>query len=308
MAITLRQLGYFVALAENGNFGRAAAVVNISQPALSVQIRELEAQLGSPLVERGAREILLTHVGREVLVHARRVLGDVEALKQAARWKSGLAGRLLLGVIPTVAPYLLPVALPLLRQRNIEMELRVREAQTEKLLADLNAGLLDAAVIALPSGADNLFERHLFDDCFLLAGSQRRIADWRDRGKTLRPTGLDADSLLLLDEGHCLADQALDVCSLDRTRTRVDLGASSLSTLCGLVAEGFGVTFLPEIACKTELAAFPHLETARFADPEPKRQIGLVRRQTSVDDGWYEELADLLVQAGKRLIASAPVA
>ncbi|ARC89250.1 LysR substrate-binding domain-containing protein [Rhodovulum sp. MB263] len=305
MSITLRQLSYFIALAEHRHFGRAAETVHVSQPALSVQIRELEAGLGVQLVERQPRGVVLTPAGHNLLRHARRVMQEVSALKDAARWQRGLAGRLSLGLIPTVAPYLLPVALPLIRADNLSLEIGVREARTDLLLADLDEGRLDAVLLALPTGRDDLVEAPLFDDRFLLAGSARQIAALGADLGGLRPDALDPDRLLLLDEGHCLADQALEVCGMKREETRVDLGASSLATLCGLAAEGFGLTFLPEIALRTERAASPSLAVHRFASPEPARQLGLVRRRISREDGWFAALAAILAEAGERLTRTA---
>ncbi|MHC0052836.1 LysR substrate-binding domain-containing protein [Actibacterium sp. D379-3] len=305
MNITLKQLSYFLALAEARNFGRAAEAVHVSQPALSVQIKELETQLGAQLVERQPRQVVLTPAGHELLRHAQVIMNEVRALQLSARWQRGLAGKLTLGAIPTVAPYLLPVALPLLRTQNVTLELGVREARTERLLEELGEGRLDAAIIAIPSHLDHLVEEPLFEDRFLLAGSAVQLAAFDDRADGLRPTALDPDRLLLLEEGHCLADQALEVCALKRSQTRVDLGASSLATLCGLVAEGFGMTFLPEIALKSETAGAPGLALRRFRGEEPHRTIGLVRRRLSRDDGWFTELAALLRQAGQGLVQQA---
>ncbi|QPH53630.1 LysR substrate-binding domain-containing protein [Pontivivens ytuae] len=304
MKITLRQLQYLIALGEARHFGRAAESVHVSQPALSVQIRDLEAAIGTRLVERKAREAVLTPAGREVVARARRVMEEVQAIAEVGRQERGLTGQLTLGVIPTVAPYLLPAALPLIRARNSALDLRVREAQTAELIAELQGGTLDAAVIALPSKVRGLSEHPLFTDRFLLAGSAPRVAALE--GATPRPEEMDPDSLLLLEEGHCLADQALEVCGLDRSRTQVDLGASSLSTLCGLVAGGFGVTLVPELAACAE-QRMQGLALTRFAAPEPCRTIGLVTRETSGQGAWVEELADLLKRAGTETIAAATV-
>lgn len=304
MAISLRQLSYFVALAEERSFGRAAARVHISQPALSMQIRDLESTLKVDLVERLPRDVRLTAAGREVLTRARKILAETRELEASAR-RQGLTGQLNLGVIPTVAPYLLPVALTRLRSADITRDVRVREAQTEVLLGALDQGQLDAIVIAMPGASDNLVAALLFEDRFALAGSPARLSALGMGQEALRPVSLDPDQLLLLDEGHCLADQALEVCGLDRRRTRIDLGASSLATLCGLVAEGFGLTFLPEIAHRTERAAAPGMALRRFASPEPSRQIALVRRAGSVDDGWFGDLTTVLAGAGQELVAHA---
>jgi LysR family hydrogen peroxide-inducible transcriptional activator len=302
MPFTLKQLRSLVALAEEAHFGRAAAVVSISQPALSVQIRELEAALGASLVERGRREIVVTPTGREVVRRARRILAEVGAIEQVARWDRGLAGRLRIGVIPTVAPYLLPAALPLLRARNLMLDLGVREAQTDVLLDEMRQGALDAAVVALPAGPADLIAAPLFEDRFLLAGSAERLAAL-GAGAALHPEDMEAGQLLLLDDGHCLTGQALAACAIDPGQTRMDLRAASLTTLCRLVSEGFGLTLLPELAARAECAAAPALRLARFAAPEPSRTVGLVRRTLSVDDGWFGELASILRQAGGAEVA-----
>ena len=305
MKITLRQLRSLAALAEEAHFGRAAAAVNISQPALSVQIRELEAALGARLVERGGREVVVTPTGREVLRRARRILDEVSEIEQVARWDRGLGGRLRIGVIPTVAPYLLPSALPGLRARNPSLDLGVREALTDRLVEEVRAGALDAAVIALPAAVPGLVAQPLFEDRFLLAGSPARMQALGADAVAMHPEDMAAGQLLLLDDGHCLADQTLAACAVDRSRIRMDLRAASLATLCRLVSEGFGLTLLPELAVRAECAAAPGLRLARFAAPEPGRTIGLVRRALSVDDGWFGELAAVLAEAGRAELARA---
>lgn len=301
MPITLKQLRYFQALAETGNFSAAAEVVHISQPALSLQIKEMEAQLGTVLVERKAREIRLTRAGQEVLARSTTILRDVQDLEASVRLSRGLRGRLSLGVIPTIAPYLLPHVLTRLRASDMTLELRVREIQTARVVEALLAGDLDAAIIALPVDIHGLEALPLFDDRFLLAGSKARIEGYQS-GKPPSPTDLPAGSLLLLDDGHCLADQALSVCGMRGRRQVVDLGASSLSTLCGLVGQGFGLTLLPELALRSERAAMPDMAVLRFPEPQPKRVIALVRRSTTDGDGWFTDLAELLREAGSSVV------
>ncbi|MDD9707285.1 MAG: LysR substrate-binding domain-containing protein [Paracoccaceae bacterium] len=307
MNITLRQLTYFKALAEQRNFGRAAEVVHVSQPALSVQIRELEKTLGAVLVERQARDVVLTPFGRRILAHAERVLAATQALGDAARWRGGLSGQLRLGLIPTIAPYLLPTALEALRSRDISLDVQVQEAKTGRLLAELRAGRLDAAVIALPSAEEGLIEIPLFEDRFLLAGSAARLAaqGGGPGADALRPMELGASQLLLLEEGHCLTDQALDVCGRGRGHAQINMGASSLSTLSRLVAAGFGLTLMPELAALQEQRAAPDMHLMRFSAPEPARQVGLVRREASEDDGWFTALATMLSDVGTTLVAEA---
>jgi LysR family transcriptional regulator, hydrogen peroxide-inducible genes activator len=302
MKVTLRQLAYFRALAAARNFGRAADIVNVSQPALSMQIKELEAALGIELVERLPRDVRLTPAGREVLARAERILLDAAELESQAR-RQGLTGALTLGMIPTIAPYLLPGALARLRAGDITRDLRLREALTADLTLGLREGRLDAIVLADPTPAPDLVIQPLFRDRFVLAGSQGRIT--AQTSARLRPQALNPDHLLLLDEGHCLADQALEVCALDRSQTRLDLGASSLSTLCGLVAQGFGLTLLPEIALRAEMQGNPALTLRRFDTPEPARQVALVRRASSDGGPWFDDIAQQLRAAGDELLAAA---
>jgi LysR family hydrogen peroxide-inducible transcriptional activator len=305
MNITLRQLQYLQALGAQRHFGRAAETCNVSQPALSVQIKQLEDRLGAPLVERRARDVLMTPFGQRVLDQAARVLDEVRVLEDLARWRGGLAGRLALGIIPTVAPYLLPGALAALRARDIALDVQVHEAQTARLLSDLAEGRIDAAILALPSGAEGLNEVPLFDDRFLLAGSAQRLDQLP---ATLAPTALGPSQLLLLEDGHCLSDQALEVCALSRDAARINMRASSLATLSRLVAAGFGLTFMPEIAARAELRAAPGLALRRFPGEEPARRLGLVTRQTAAGSAWVTDLADLLTGAGTDLTEDARAA
>lgn len=305
MDITFRQLEYFIALAETRHFGRAAARVHVSQPALSVQIREMEERLGAVLIERQPRGIVLTPVGHDVLRHARRVRAEMRALGEAARLRDGMEGRLALGVIPTVAPYLLPESVPMLRRKWPRLDLRIRETRTEGLLAALREGTLDAAVIALPAGVPGVVEAPLFEDRFLLAGARAQVEALATAPEALRPGALDPEQLLLLEEGHCLADQALEVCALERGDTRMDLSASSLGTLCRLAADGFGLTFLPEIALAAESRALPGMATCHFAPPEPARTIGLVRRASTPGGKWFPALVETLAEAGRELLGTA---
>lgn len=304
MKITLKQLGYFRALAQARNFGRAAELANVSQPALSMQIRELEGILGVELVERLPRDVRLTRAGREVLARAERILSEATELEASARRKA-LQGALSLGMIPTIAPYLLPGMLARLRAGDITRDLRLREAKTADLLLSLREGRLDAIVLADPAPAPDLVSYPLFRDIFLLAGSAARLHALGGGSEALRPTSLKPDQLLLLDEGHCLSDQALEVCAISRRQTHLDLGASSLSTLCGLSAQGFGLTFLPEIAVQAELPAAPGLSLRRFESPEPYRQIMLLRRSSSDAGDWVDDLISHLVVAGQDLLAAA---
>jgi len=305
MNITLRHLTYFRALAEHRNFGRAADSVHISQPALSVQIRELESTLGAPVVERRARDVALTPFGRRVLSHAERVLDEVQALSETARWQGGLAGDLALGIIPTIAPYILPGALAELRARDISLDVRVREARTDELVSDLRAGRIDAVLMALPLPGDGLDAAVLVEDRFLLAGSAARLTTFDGEGALPDPAALGQNPLLLLEDGHCLTDQALEVCGRGRGHAQIDTGASSLGTLSRLVAAGFGLTLMPEIAAVTEARAAPGLCLRRFRAPEPFRRIALVRRTGAGEAEWFDDLAQVFREAAQALLRTA---
>ena len=233
------------------------------------------------------------------------ILADVAGLQSHARRLGGQL-RIRLGIIPTIAPYLLPPALASLRDGALQIDLRVREATTGLLLAGLDAGALDAIIIALPfaglKGTTGHAVHPLFHDRFLLASTGPRLAALGAMREELRPVALDPDQLLLLDEGHCLADQALDVCGIDRGRLRLDVGASSLSTLCGLVGQGMGLTFLPELAVASETAAVPDMALARFAEPQPGRDVALVMRSRDEAEPWVADLVRVLQTAGGALL------
>ncbi|MCC5960596.1 MAG: LysR family transcriptional regulator [Rhodobacteraceae bacterium] len=306
MKVTLKQLAYFRALAQAHNFGRAAELVNVTQPALSMQIKELEGILGVALVERLPRDVRLTRAGRDVLARAERILSETMELETSAR-RQGLQATLTLGMIPTIAPYLLPGTLARLRAGDITRDLRLREAQTSDLLSGLRAGRLDAVVLADPVPAPDLVIAPLFQDRFVLAGSEGRLGALDKGHHALDPTALNPDHLLLLDDGHCLADQALAFCAIDRRQTRLDLGASTLSTLCGLVAQGFGLTLLPELAVRAEATGGQGIVLQRFGQPEPFRQIALLRRASSDGGTWFDDLGAHLCVAGQDLIAAARV-
>ena len=305
MSVTLRQLSYFRALAEHRHFGRAAASVSVSQPALSVQIRDLEQSLGQPLVERRARDVVLTPFGRLMLTHAEGVGEGMRSMEEAARWHGGLSGRLRIGLIPTLAPYLLPGTLEALRSDDISMDVQVQEAKTDRLIVDLVAGRLDAAVMALPVEASGLVAQSLFEDRFLLAGSAARLDAMDSGAEALRPDGLGAQQLLLLEDGHCLTDQALDLCGRGRGHAQIDMGASSLATLTRLVAAGFGLTLMPELAAEAEVRGAPGVRLVRFAAPEPARTVCLVRRASTGGEGWFAQLAEVLTAVGTGITAAA---
>lgn len=292
--VTLKQLRYFDALARELHFGRAADSCAVTQPALSMQIHELEQSLGLMLVERTRSGVQLTAKGEEIAQRSTRILGDVRDLVAFAQHANKvLAGVLRLGVIPSVAPYMLPPLLPLLREAYPELELHVRETQTHVLTEELIEGKLDVLLLALPVKHQDLESLPLFDDRFLLALPKERKLSGRVRAtKEL----IEHERLLLLEEGHCLRDQALTYCSLQQVDTVNTFGASSLSTIIEMVAAGFGITLLPEICLGVESRG-RELGLVRFIDPEPFRTLGLVWRSTSPRKPDFLELGRLVTRA-----------
>ena len=308
MPVTLRQLRYFQALIEHGSFSRAAESVHVSQPALSLQIRELEASLGGSLVERESRGILLTPLGREAHDQTLRILDETLLLENLGqRFEAGPL-RVSVGVVSTLAPYLLSGILSHLHDASPRIELEIREAPGQDLVSSLLAGRLDAAIVSLPLGLMELPERELFEDHFVLAGRADRLASIRRTlGDDLRPSDLaraDIGPLLTLGDGHCLADQVLGASLMWRTR-EVRRGAESLATLSRLVASGAGLTLLPETAALAERAAEPDLSFLRFAAPEPSRRIGLTHRVAAHGQRWIDVLADAATSAGRALTEEA---
>ncbi|MEZ4366463.1 MAG: LysR substrate-binding domain-containing protein [Kofleriaceae bacterium] len=289
---SVRQLECVVAVAEHRNFRRAAAAVGVSQPALSIQIQQLERRLGVQLFERDRRAVLVTAAGEEVVAQARLALGAVDEVAAAARrLGEPLVGPLRMGVIPTVAPYLLPAVLPAVRKRFPRLELILREEQTHRLLAGLAAGQLDCALLALPVPGD-LTAATVVREEFLLA-APRGDALLRRRG-SVREADLAGHEVLLLEDGHCLRDQALAVCSEAGAAESAGLRATSLPTLVQMVAGGLGVTLLPAAAAAVLAPASGPVAVAEFAAPAPGRTIGLVWRTSSarLRESWMlaEEL------------------
>jgi LysR family hydrogen peroxide-inducible transcriptional activator len=290
--LTLRQLRYFDALAREAHFGRAAESCAISQPALSMQIRELEDALGIELLERSARQIRLTSFGEEFAVRARDIMRSVDELGDLARAaRDRLVGRLRIGIIPTVAPYMLPAIIGDLTRHNAHIDLHIRETVTPKLIQELAEGRLDTAIVALPISEPSLTEVALFTEAFVL------VRPFEDDGKPVpdRET-LREMRLLLLEEGHCFRDQALSFCNLSATSSREILEGSSLSTLVQMVSAGIGVTLVPEMALAVETRS-AKVSVARFRAPEPSRTIGMVWRKSSPLAKQLEQVADVVRQA-----------
>lgn len=291
--LTMKHLRYFDALARIGHFGRAAESCSISQPALSVQIRELEELLGAPLVERGGRSIRLTTLGEEFVGRARAILRAVDELEDLGRAAQGpLSGRLRLGIIPTVAPYLLPTIIKSLAQVYPGLDPRPREAITGRLIEDLAEAKLDIAIVALPVSEPALEEVPLFEEEFVL------VRPLEDAEKPVPASErLHEMRLLLLEEGHCFRDQALSVCNITAAATRDVMEGSSLSTLVQMVGAGIGVTLIPEMAIETETRS-SSVGVSRLAGRRPTRTIGMVWRKTNPLSAQFARIADIVREAG----------
>jgi LysR family hydrogen peroxide-inducible transcriptional activator len=304
--ITLRQLRYLSALAKHSHFGRAAEACAVTQPALSMQIRDLERTLGVAVVERRPGEVMLTDVGREIARRGEEVLTASRDLVDFARHRSGLlTGRLTLGAIPSLAPYLLPRILPLLQSRFPELQLELRETQTKQLIEDIKSGALDAAMLALPVAEPDIDTIALFEDLFLLAVP---ASDRRKETARVAAAEIDQSKLILLEDGHCLRDQALAFCATAATAGTASrgvgtvFGASSLNTVIQMVAGGYGVTLIPQIAADVERRD-GRVKFLRLENPQPGRNIGLAFRRTSPRKADFAALGEMV----KESIDIAPV-
>lgn len=298
--MNLRDLRYLVALAEHKHFGRAADASFVSQPTLSTQIRKLEDELDVALVERTPRKILLTEVGREIAARARHVLDEVDQIRSIARrTKDPESGTLRLGLFPTLGPYLLPHVVPGLRARFPRLELLLIEEKSEILLQRLREGRLDATLLALPLHDDQLHADVLFDEPFLLAVPTLHRLSQRD---ALSLDDLESESLLLLEDGHCLRDQALDVCQLAGANERDGFRATSLETLRQMVAANVGITLLPLLAVRPPVVQSEAIHMLPFRGEAPSRRIALVWRKSSAMHGFLASLADELRKLTKDLL------
>lgn len=297
--LTFKQLRYFAALARHGHFGRAADAAAISQPALSMQIKELEDSLGIPLFERGPRQVRLTGFGEEFAERVRAILRSVDELEDLARAsRDRLVGRLRLGVIPTIAPYLLPTLIGNLTRMNAGLDIHVRETLTMTLLDELAEGRIDAAIVALPVSEASLTEVALFSENFVL------VRPIEDEGKPVPSRKMLREmKLLLLEEGHCFRDQALSFCDIQSALPREGLDASSLSTLVQMVGAGIGVTFIPEMAVAVETRS-ASVSIARFKAPQPSRTVGMIWRKTSPLTKQLEEISEVVRQSAEQMMAS----
>ena len=293
MLPTLRQLQYLKLLAEHGSFSRAAEAAHVTQPTLSAGVQELEKILGAPVVDRARSGVILTAIGEEAVRRGGDILARADDLVQAAH-ASGqpLTGRFRLGVIPTIAPYLLPKALPLLRERFPKLNLYLREDMTGRLIASLKAGALDAALIALPYDTAGLETAHVGDDELLAAVP---VGHPLTRGGRVAPERLEHEDLILLEDGHCLREHALAACGMEPPRLGEEgFAATSLHTLVQMVGSGLGVSLVPAMAVEAGLAHGVPISVLQLTVEEPKREIVVAWRKGSSRAAEGRMLAEAL--------------
>ncbi len=287
--MNLRDLRYLVALADERHFGRAAERCYVSQPTLSAQVRKLEEYLGVALVERSPKRVALTPTGQKIVERARLLLQEADAIVELARAdRDPLAGALKLALIPTVGPYLLPHVAGRLRRELPRLKLMLYEYQTGPLLEKLRAGEIDVGILALPVPLDGLQSATLYEEPFTLAVPSHHALAERER---VRVDDLKGETLLLLEDGHCLRDQALEVCGRIRVNEEQDYRATSLETLRQMVAAGHGVTLLPELAATAPVGTARGLRIKPFVKPAPRRTIGAVWRRSSTRTPAIEAVA-----------------
>jgi LysR family hydrogen peroxide-inducible transcriptional activator len=277
--LKLKDLRYLVAVADTRHFGRAAERSFVSQPTLSAQLKKLEEYLGVQLIERAPKRVQLTAAGEEIVERARRILDASEEIVELARGhRDPLAGRLRLALLPTIGPYLLPNVAARLRKQLPRLELMLYEYQTDPMLEKLHSGEIDVGILALPVDMDGLDSHPLYEEPFTVAmPSGHRLAQ---RG-TIKVEDLHDETLLLLEDGHCLRDQALDICSSTDVHEKQDFRATSLETLRQMVAAGVGITLLPELAGRGAYGNARGVVIKRFAKPVPTRTIGAIWRKSS---------------------------
>jgi LysR family hydrogen peroxide-inducible transcriptional activator len=287
--MNVRALQYFVKLADLRHFSKAADACFVSQPTLSTQIKKLEDELGVQLVERSPKNIMLTQVGEEIAERARLVLSDIEQIRAVARRSGNPAeGVLRLGLFPTLAPYYLPHVVPAVRKRYPHMRLQLAEEKTETVLSMLRKGELDAGLLALPIHDEGLEVEALFEEPFVVAVPADHALS---KKKSVGLQDLEGEELLLLEEGHCLREHALEVCALAGAHERVDFHATSMETLRQMVAAGVGVTLMPLLSVKPPIAETDNLVIRPFSNPVPSRTIALVWRSSSAMASFLVELS-----------------
>ncbi|MDE2347614.1 MAG: LysR family transcriptional regulator [Gammaproteobacteria bacterium] len=293
--MNLKDFKYLVALADTGHFGKAAAKTFVSQPTLSAQLRKLEDYLGVKLVERRPKNVRLTEVGRQIVVRARRMLDESNEIIALARNNTDpYSGKLKIALIPTIGPYLLPRVMKRIRKALPDLGLMLYEYQTEPLLKLLREGDIDVGIMALPAPPDGLLSCELYQEDFTVAlPTHHPLTD----KTTIKAQDLRGHTLLLLEDGHCLRDQALEVCSRVGVRESEDFRATSLETLRQMVAAGLGITLLPELAVDAGFGSQRGLAVRRFAKPAPARRVGAVWRKSTTRAAAIHELCGIIGQA-----------
>ena len=292
--IKLKDLRYLVAVADTRHFGRAAASCFVSQPTLSAQLRKLEEYLGVQLIERQPRHAALTQAGEAVVARARRMLeaGD-EIVALAQSWRDPLAGRLRVALLPTIGPYLLPLVALKIRKALPRIELMLYEYQPGPMLERLHKGDIDVGILALPVHDEGVTSRRLYDEPFVLAVPEQHALARRTQA---RVSDLEGETLLLLEDGHCLRDQALAVCARADVHEKQDFRATSIETLRQMVATGAGITLLPALAGKGAYGGARGIRLLPFTKPVPSRQIGAVWRKSSARLPAIEALCELIAR------------
>lgn len=290
--IKLKDLRYLIAVADTGHFGKAAERCFVSQPTLSAQLKKLEEYLGVPLVERQPRHAILTPAGKDIVARARRIVEASDEVVEIARThRDPLAGRLRVAFLPTIGPYLLPGVAPKLHKALPRLELMLYEYQTGPMLEKLRAGEIDMGVLALPVELDGLAARNLYDEAFVVAAPADHPLAAK---KQIKVDDLAGVTLLLLEDGHCLRDQALDVCSRIDVREKQDFRATSIETLRQMVAAGAGATLLPELATRGGYATPRGLVVRPFAKPTPTRRIGAIWRKSTARSAAIDAVAKVI--------------
>lgn len=298
--MNIRALQYLIALAELRHFSRAAEHCHVSQPTLSTQIRKLEEELNVQLVERHPRQVMLTPIGEEVVERAHTALSEIEAIRAIARRsRDPHSGTVRIGIFPTLAPYLLPHVIPRIRSEFPKLTLRLFEEKTEDVLHMLSQGRLDAGLLALPANGENLHVQELFEEPFVLVVPERHPLGKRD---IIRLSDLEGQELLLLEDGHCLRDQALEVCQMAGAHEKLDFHATSMETLRQMVAANTGITLMPTLAVKPPVAHTENLLVRAFDPPGPKRTIAMVWRKSSALNDFLEELAEIFASVDGELL------
>ncbi|MFO1503397.1 MAG: LysR substrate-binding domain-containing protein [Steroidobacteraceae bacterium] len=299
--LKLKDLRYLVAVADTRHFGQAAARCFVSQPTLSAQLKKLEDYLGVQLVERHPRRIALTEAGAQVVARARRIIeASDEIVALTALQRDPLAGRLRVALLPTIGPYLLPLVAARIRRKLPRIELLLYEYQTGPMLDHLHAGDIDMGILALPVPADGMVERALFDEPFVVAVPEHHVLGSR---RSLKTADLDGETLLLLEDGHCLRDQALDVCSHSQVQEKQDFRATSLETLRQMVASGGGITLLPQLASTGAYGHARGVAIIPFARPVPVRHVGALWRKTSARQQAIEAVCDVIAEAAGKAVS-----